>query len=91
MRETALEVRGAPESRLIPLMEQLGQQFPELKLFSLPHLGDTDADRYILLGFRGRGDLAPAMAALRAGLQEQGVEFLRAVLDPPLMAWSDSA
>jgi len=73
--ELALEVRGAPESRLIPLMEQLGAQFPTLKLFSLPHLGETAADRYILLGFRGRGDLGPAMAALRAGLDAEGVSY----------------
>lgn len=75
LHEAALEVRGAPESRLIPLMEQLGAQFPTLKLFSLPHLGETEADRYILLGFRGRGDLGPAMAALRAGLDAEGVVY----------------
>jgi molybdopterin-biosynthesis enzyme MoeA-like protein len=74
LHERALEVRGAPESRLIPLMEQLGARFPALKLFSLPHLGETQADRYILLGFRGRGDLEPAMAALRGGLDAEGVE-----------------
>lgn len=74
LHEMALEVRGAPESRLIPLMERLGAQFPALKLFSLPHLGETQADRYILLGFRGRGDLEPAMAALRSGLDAEGVE-----------------
>lgn len=75
MREAALVVRGAPESRLIPLMESLGPQFPALKLFSLPHLGETEADRYILLGFRGRGDLGSAMEALRAGLDAEGVAY----------------
>lgn len=75
LHEAALVVRGAPESRLIPLMETLGPQFPTLKLFSLPHLGETAADRYILLGFRGRGDLEPAMAALRAGLDAEGVAY----------------
>lgn len=75
LHEVAVEVRGAPESRLIPLMEALGSQFPALKLFSLPHLGETEADRYILLGFRGRGDLDAAMTALRAGLDAQQVEY----------------
>lgn len=74
-REAALIVRGAPESRLIPLMERLGAEFPQLKLFSLPHLAEAAADRYILLGFRGRGDLTAAMEALRAGLDAEGVEY----------------
>lgn len=81
LHEAALEVRGAPESRLIPLMEQLGRQFPRLKLFSLPHLGETQVDRYILLGFRGRGDLEPAMTALRSGLDAEGVVYVRRAID----------
>ncbi len=75
LHESAFEVRGVSESQLIPLMEALGPQFPALKLFSLPHLGETEADRYILLGFRGRGDLGQAMAALRAGLDAEGVAY----------------
>ncbi len=75
VRESALEVRGAPESRLIPLMEALGPQFPALKLFSLPHLGASEAERYVLLGFRGRGGLGPAMTALRAGLDAEGLVY----------------
>ncbi|MBK1703489.1 competence/damage-inducible protein A [Halochromatium glycolicum] len=74
LHEEALVVRGVPESRLIPLMERLGAEFPDLKLFSLPHLGDTEPEHHILLGFRGRGDLGPAMATLRAGLEAEGVE-----------------
>jgi molybdopterin-biosynthesis enzyme MoeA-like protein len=76
LQEQALIVRGAPESRLIPLMEQLGERFPGLKLFSLPHLGETKEDRYIVLGFRGRGDLSAAMGALRTGLDAEGVEHV---------------
>lgn len=75
MREAALEVFGAPESRLIPLMERIGAQFPTLKLFSLPHLGENEADGYVLLGFRGRGDLEPAMAALCDRLDVDGVVY----------------
>jgi len=75
LHEQALVVRGVAESRLIPLMETLGAEFSALKLFSLPHLGETEAERYILLGFRGRGDLTVAMAALRAGLDAEGIQY----------------
>ncbi|NEX21384.1 competence/damage-inducible protein A [Thiorhodococcus mannitoliphagus] len=68
--EAAVVVRGTPESRLIPLMEQLGQAHPDLKLFSLPHMGE---DPHILLGFRGRGGLEEAMADLRAALAEASI------------------
>ncbi|NEV63766.1 competence/damage-inducible protein A [Thiorhodococcus minor] len=68
--EDTLVVRGVPESRLIPLMERLGRAYPDLKLFSLPHMGENP---HILLGFRGRGALAPAMADLRAALAEAGI------------------
>ncbi|MGE5152746.1 MAG: competence/damage-inducible protein A [Bdellovibrio bacteriovorus] len=72
LEEAALRVLGVPESQLIPLMEDLGRRFPRLKLFSLPHLGE---DPHILLGFRGRGGLAQAMAALGEGLNRAGIAF----------------
>ncbi|WP_295446197.1 molybdopterin-binding protein [uncultured Thiodictyon sp.] len=72
LREAALEVVGVPESELIPLMDDLGGRFPELKLFSLPHIG---ADPHILLGVRGRCDLGPVMEALRAGLARGSMNF----------------
>jgi molybdopterin-biosynthesis enzyme MoeA-like protein len=71
--ERAFRVRGVSESRLIPLMRRLVDRFPGLKLFSLPHLAESEAERYILLGFRGRGDLMPAMDALRAELAAEGL------------------
>jgi molybdopterin-biosynthesis enzyme MoeA-like protein len=70
--EVAVRVRGVPESRLIPLMRELGPRFPALKLFSLPHMGD---DPHILLGFRGRGDLSPALSALRGALEAAGLDY----------------
>ena len=63
--ECSVRVFDVPESRLIPLMEALGERFPGLKMFSLPHMG---ADPYILLGFRGRGDLGLPLQALREHL-----------------------
>ncbi len=69
--ERALEVRGVPESRLIPLMRRLGERFPGFKLFSLPHLGP---DAHILIGFRGRQGLDQAVEALRVELEQEGIE-----------------
>ncbi|NCA69605.1 MAG: competence/damage-inducible protein A [Sphingobacteriia bacterium] len=70
--ERAVAVLGVPESRLIPLMKDLGARFPELKLFSLPHMGD---DPHIRLGFRGRERLDEAMSALRERLSAEGMRF----------------
>jgi molybdopterin-biosynthesis enzyme MoeA-like protein len=70
LAEQALVVRGVPESRLIQLMLRLNERFAELKLFSLPHMGD---DPHILLGWRGRGDLGAAMQALRAELDAHAI------------------
>lgn len=74
-REAAVAVYGTPESRLIPLLRALDDSQPGLKLFSLPHLGDDPADHYVLLGFRGQGDLDFAMAALRAALDAAGIAY----------------
>lgn len=71
-REAALEVRGVPESRLIPLMHRLGAAHPDLSLFSLPHMGENP---YILLGFRGRTGLEQAMADLRQALVAESIEI----------------
>lgn len=71
-REAALAVLGAPESALIPLMEDLGHRFPGLKPFSLPHLGP---DPHVLLGVRGHRDPGPAIEAMRAGLKAAGLRF----------------
>jgi molybdopterin-biosynthesis enzyme MoeA-like protein len=72
-REAALAVHDTPESRLIPLMRRLDGAFPGLKHFSLPHIGDDPQDRYVLLGFRGSGDLEAAMAALQAALDAEAI------------------
>ncbi len=69
VQERSLLVTGVTESPLVELMEQLVAEFPEHKLFSLPRLGDPPA---VELGFRGCGDLGPAFAALRAGLDRLG-------------------
>jgi molybdopterin-biosynthesis enzyme MoeA-like protein len=69
LRECSVQVVGVPESRLIPLMRQLGERWPALKVFSLPHIGE---DPHIVLGIRGRSDLGPALTELKAGLDAAG-------------------
>jgi len=71
-RELSLKVFGAPESTLLPLMQQLTADHPQLKLFSLPRLGP---DGFVELGFRGRDGLEPAFAALRAGVAALGLRY----------------
>jgi molybdopterin-biosynthesis enzyme MoeA-like protein len=72
VQEAALEVVGVPESRLVQPMRDFGVAFPDFKMFSLPHIGE---DPHILLGFRGRADLTPAMDALRARLTSESMAF----------------
>lgn len=72
LKEGAVEVRGVPESRLIPLMRELAGRFSGLALFSLPHLGE---DAHIRLGFRGRAGVEEAMAAMRARLADEGIGY----------------
>jgi len=64
-------VRGAGESQLIELMNATLARFPGLKVFSLPHMSETD--RYIELGVRGdTGKVPAAMGELKAGVTALG-------------------
>ena len=71
-------VRGVPESQLIPLMRRLTLEYPELKHFSLPHMGQ---DPHIRLGFRGRDGLDDAMRELRQALEDSAIEYVEAPVD----------
>ncbi|MGQ9660644.1 MAG: competence/damage-inducible protein A [Thermochromatium sp.] len=75
MREVAVLVRGVPESQLIPLMRRLTVEYPELKHFSLPHMGE---DPHIRLGFRGREGVEMAMDALRRALDLAAIGYVEA-------------
>lgn len=72
LQERSVRVEGVPESLLVGLMEQLVRDYPQYKLFSLPRLGDPPT---VELGFRGRGDLTAAYAALCAGLDRSGYAY----------------
>jgi molybdopterin-biosynthesis enzyme MoeA-like protein len=69
------------ESTLTPLMERIEANFPGVKVFSLPSVGDAKkggvyAQRHIELGIKGNANLLEsAWIALRAGTQELGYEI----------------
>lgn len=69
------------ESVLTPLMERIESNFPGVKVFSLPSVGDPSkggvyADRHIELGIKGNADLLEsAWGALRTGTQALGYEI----------------
>lgn len=69
--ESAITVRGAGESQLIDLMKACLARFPGLKVFSLPHMSETD--RHIELGVRGDAQQIPAaIAELKNGVSALG-------------------
>jgi molybdopterin-biosynthesis enzyme MoeA-like protein len=69
------------ESTLTPLMERIEANFPGVKVFSLPSVGDASkggvyAHRHIELGIKGNANLLEsAWIALRTGTQELGYEI----------------
>jgi len=69
------------ESTLSPLMERIEANYPGVKVFSLPSVGDASkggvyAGRHIELGIKGNAHLLEsAWIALRAGTQELGYEI----------------
>ena len=73
-QELAIRLYDAHESSLLPLMERLTADWPQLKLFSLPRL---DPERFIELGFRGRGDLHPAFQQLCRDIESMGLSYER--------------
>lgn len=51
--EKSLIVYGAIEAALTPLMEKLESEFAQVKIFSLPNVGDAQTRRHIELGVKG--------------------------------------
>lgn len=65
--EASILVYEAGESQLIPAMEAVGRDFPGVKVFSLPSIGDDGSRRHVELGVRGDpAEVVPAMALLRS-------------------------
>jgi hypothetical protein len=73
-------VFGTPESALVPLMLNIERDFPGVRTFSLPSLGDGRdgriARRHIELGVKGPPErIDAAFEALRGAVQASGAEF----------------
>jgi molybdopterin-biosynthesis enzyme MoeA-like protein len=74
-REHSLMAQGCAESSIIPLLEQLLADFPGIKVFSLPILGDSPR---IELGVKGPQLLAKnAFNTMKEGLQALDIQWQR--------------
>ena len=68
--EKSVIVMGAMEATLTPLMQEIEQDYPGIKVFSLPSVDHPDYGRHIELGVKGEpGLVAQAYPALLQGLQ----------------------
>ncbi len=72
LNECSLRVTNTSESMLVGIMERLNKRYPEVKLYSLPTLGENG---YIELGIRGRGDITPVFTALQEALEQEQIPF----------------
>lgn len=73
--ERALLVFEAAEAALTPLMEALERDYPGVRVFSLPSVGDARTRRHIELGVKGEpSQVAAAFAAMEAELARRGAE-----------------
>jgi molybdopterin-biosynthesis enzyme MoeA-like protein len=74
--EQAVLVYEAAESALTPLMVALERQFPRVKVFSLPSVGDAHTRRHIELGVKGEPvQTRAAFAQLCSELTRMQVEY----------------
>jgi molybdopterin-biosynthesis enzyme MoeA-like protein len=82
--ERSLFVFELPESRLTPLMEKIEADFPGVRVFSLPSVGDAErggvfARRHIDLGVKGEPEaVAVAFVKLREGVHLLGGDIVEA-------------
>jgi molybdopterin-biosynthesis enzyme MoeA-like protein len=64
------------ESQVTPLLEQIEREFPGVKVFSLPSVGEDGRRRHIELGVKGPRDaVEPAFDRLKAGTGALGAEI----------------
>ncbi len=83
--EKSLLVFELPESTLTPLMEHIERDFPGVRVFSLPSVGDSErggiyARRHIDLGVKGEPEaVAAAFVKLREGVHLLGGD----IVEPP--------
>lgn len=73
--EKSVLVFEIAESTLTPLMERIEQAFPQVKVFSLPSVGDATIRRHIELGVKGEPQqVEAAFAQMLNGLAALGAE-----------------
>jgi len=78
-QEGSILVLEAGESQLIGVMEQVGADFPGVKVFSLPSMGAGGERRHVELGVRGVPAQVPAaLAKLRSAVRDAGFPFREA-------------
>jgi len=78
-QEGSILVLEAGESQLIGAMEQVGAEFPGVKVFSLPSMADDGTRRHVELGVRGLPAQVPgALEKLRAAVRAAGFPFREA-------------
>lgn len=88
--ERSVLVYDMPESRVTPLMEAIEREFSDVRVFSLPSVGDASAaassdplvaaraERHIELGVKGPAErIDAAFDLLEAGLARLGAHFIR--------------
>jgi molybdopterin-biosynthesis enzyme MoeA-like protein len=74
--EQSVLVYGAIEASLTPLMEEIERDFPRVKVFSLPNVGDAHTRRHIELGVKGEpGQTATAFTHMKMKLRQRGLEI----------------
>jgi molybdopterin-biosynthesis enzyme MoeA-like protein len=74
--EQSVLVYEAMEATLTPLMEELEAQFPLVKVFSLPSVGDAVTRRHIELGVKGEPvQTAAAYARMTEALDQFALEY----------------
>ena len=74
--EKSVIVYDGIESTLTPLMEVLEAEFADIKVFSLPSVGDGNRRRHIELGVKGDPDtVEQAYAKMLAGLDKLQQEY----------------
>ncbi|MGB4345022.1 MAG: molybdopterin-binding protein [Burkholderiaceae bacterium] len=71
--EKSVFVYESMESLLTPLMEAIEAQYPGIKIFSLPSVGDAQRRRHIELGVKGE----PALVELSFAQMLAGLDMLR--------------
>jgi molybdopterin-biosynthesis enzyme MoeA-like protein len=74
--ERSILVYEAGESQLIPAMEAVEARFPDVKVFSLPSMGEDGSRIHVELGVRGDpAQVGDAMDALLHAVSEGGFPY----------------